>query len=52
MEKYKIIIREVLKKIVEIDAESYEEAVDEVQTDYYDQKIILGADDWVGTTIK
>lgn len=44
--KYVVTIEEVLKKEINVEAESLEEAIDKVRKDYHDCKIILTADDF------
>lgn len=48
MKTYDISITEVLKTTVEIQAETLEEAIQNVEDRYRDQKIILTADDFTG----
>lgn len=44
--KYKIEILETLSDIIEIDAKNKEEAIKKVEKMYYDQDIVLGADNF------
>lgn len=48
MKTYNITITEVLKTTVETQAETLEEAIQNVEDRYRDQKIILTADDFTG----
>lgn len=45
MAKYKISIEELLQKVVEVEAETPEEAFKKVETDYKGGKIELPAED-------
>ncbi len=49
MKKYKVTITEILKKTVEVDAEDYTEAVETVESAYFQEQIILTADDYSGS---
>lgn len=51
MKKYNIIIEETLFKIVRVSAESYDDAIDKVESLYGNQEIVLGADDFAGYEI-
>ena len=44
--KFKVKITEKLVKVVEVEAESEEEALEKVEDDYYSEKIILYPDDF------
>lgn len=48
MKTYDISITEVLKTTVETQAESLEEAIQNVKDQYHNQEIILTADDFTG----
>lgn len=53
MKKFKVVIKEVLEKELEIEAETKEDAIKKVKTEYYDAKnpdYILTADDFTGET--
>lgn len=51
--KYQVEIEEVLRKVVEIDAESADEAENKVLESYRNSEIILDAGDFIGIpTIK
>lgn len=49
--KYQIEIREELARIIEIEAIDEDEAVSKVLEDYRNEKIVLTADDFMGTEI-
>lgn len=49
--RYKIEIRELLSRVVEIEASSAEEATDIVKEMYRREEIVLDGDDYVGTEI-
>lgn len=49
--KYFVEIKETLTKIVEIEANNAEEALDVVEKQYKNSEIILVADDYVKTEI-
>lgn len=49
MGKYKVSITEYLNTIIEVEAEDEVAAQEEVERMYYDQEIILNADDYVST---
>ena len=51
MTNYKIEIQELLSRIIEIEARSAEEAIDEAREMYRAEEIVLDEDDWVGTEI-
>ena len=51
MKNYKIEIQELLSRIIEIEAQSAEEAIDKAWEMYRAEEIVLDADDWVGTEI-
>lgn len=46
MGKYTIVITEMLKKSINIEAENYVDALDKVENMYREGKIILSADDF------
>lgn len=52
MKKYKITITETLKKELEIEAGSKDEAMDLVKEKYKNEEIILTADDFVDVDFK
>ncbi len=51
MRKYRIGVTEVLSRIVEMEAESEEDAIDTVRQMYRNCSIILDASDYVETEI-
>lgn len=51
MNTYKIEIKEILSRVLEIEALTSEEAIDKVRTMYRTEKIVLDGDDYVGTEI-
>ena len=51
MKKYRIKVTEVLSRIVEIDAENEDEAVEMVRQMYRNCEIILDASDYIETEI-
>ena len=52
MQEYTVTITELLQRRVPVKANSLEEAQYKVETDYYSEKYILDADDFVRTTFK
>ena len=51
--KYKVEIEEILRRTIEVEAASKDEAEDKVQQLYRDCEIVLTADDFIGEpTIK
>ena len=51
MKTYKLELVETLSRIVEVEAESYEEALEKLEDDYNNQRIILDSNDFVGHEI-
>lgn len=51
MQIYNIEIQEFLSKVVEVKAASVEEAISKVKEMYYNEEIVLDADDYVTTEI-
>lgn len=51
MKTFKFEIIKTLSRIVEIDAESYDDALSEVHTMYSEGEIVLDADDFVNSEI-
>lgn len=49
MNIYKITVKEALERVIEVKAISYEDALEQVEYDYRNQKFILNADDWTET---
>lgn len=52
MKKFKIEIRETLQKIVEIPANSLDEAIEQIKEKYHDEDIVLYPDDHIDTLIQ
>ena len=52
MTTYKVVIREVLEKEVEVYADSKEEAVEIVEEAYADEEYVLGDTDFQGYEIE
>jgi hypothetical protein len=52
MKRYYVSVTETLNKVVSVDAESEEEAVDMVRNAYDDSVIILDSDDSCGKTVE
>ena len=46
MKDFKIEIRETLSREISVKADSYEEALEKVKNDYFDEEIVLYADDF------
>ena len=49
--KFNIVIRETLEKVIEVEAPSREEAIKEVEMMYYNEEIILDAEDFASKEI-
>ena len=49
METFKIEVKETLSRIIEIEANSVDEAFSKIQNLYKNEKIVLDADDYVET---
>lgn len=49
--EYQFEIEEKLKKTVSIEAENEQEAIDILRQKYYDEEIVLTADDYAGSEI-
>lgn len=49
--EYLFEIEEKLKKSVSIEAESEQEAIDILRKKYYDEEIVLTADDYAGSEV-
>ena len=47
--KIKIEVEETLTKVVEVEADSIEEAYDIVYNQYSEEEIVLGSEDWYDT---
>lgn len=52
MAKYKVEITEYLQRTIEVEANDENDALDKVESDYYNEKIVLSADDFTGKEIK
>lgn len=52
MKKYNIVIEETLFKVVRVSAESYDDAIDKVESLYGNQEIVLDADDFIGYELR
>ncbi len=52
MNKFKIEVKETLSKVIEIEAENVEEAIQKVSKFYKDEEIILDSEDYLDTSIK
>ena len=50
--KIKVEITETLQKIIEVEAASYDEALDLIIRKYKNSEIILDADDYIDTTFE
>ena len=46
MKDFKIEIRETLAREISVKADSYEEALEKVKNDYFDEEIVLYGDDF------
>lgn len=46
MNKFKIEIQETLQRVVEVEADSLEEALDQVDSMYQNEEIVLGEHDF------
>ncbi len=51
MNKFKIEITETLSKIIEVEADDIEEALERVETMYKEEKIILDSSDFIDKEI-
>lgn len=47
MNKYKIEIKETLSRICSVEAHSLNEAIQKIQKNYHDEKIVLDSQDFV-----
>ena len=50
--RYKVQITELLRHTTEVEAETAEEARQQVMQDYYDSTIVLSADDYVDGSVQ
>lgn len=46
MSKYRVNVEEILSRVIEVDADSEDDAEEKVKTMYNEQKIILGSEDF------
>ncbi len=51
MKTYEIVVREVLSRVVEIEADSSEEAIEKVTMMYKNEDLVLDAEDYSNTDI-
>ena len=51
MKKYNIIIEETLSKVVRVEAETEDDAIDKIESMYGNQEIVLSADDFASYQI-
>ena len=52
MEKYKIEVTEYLQRVIDVEADSEEEAIKFINDQYKNKKIVLDADDYIQTDIE
>lgn len=52
MEKFKVEIQEFLSRIIEVEAETKDEAISKVRELYRNEEIVLDSDDYVSTEIE
>ena len=52
MRVFDIEIEEVLRRVVSVEAETFEDALEEVKRMYREEEIVLTADDWQETTYR
>ena len=50
--KFDVSVTETLCRIVEVEAETWEEAWDKINDDYFHQRIVLNAQDFVDVEIE
>ena len=46
MKNFKIEVRETLAREIDVKADSFEEALEKIKNDYFDEEIVLYADDF------
>lgn len=51
MKKYKVQVTEALSRVVEVEAESEEAAIEEVERRYQEEEIVLDSDDGCGVEV-
>jgi len=52
MEKFKVEIQEFLSRIIEVEAETKDEAISKVRELYRNEEIVLDSNDYVSTEIE
>lgn len=52
MNKYKIELEEILRRVVDVDANNIDEALDKVMDMYHDEKIVLDYNDHCETSVR
>lgn len=52
MNKFKVKIVETLQRVVEVEADSFDEAEEKVRDQYRNSNIVLTSDDYIGTEFK
>lgn len=52
METFKIEVEEILSRVVEVAANSVDEAIEKIKKSYFDEELILAADDFISVDIK
>jgi len=52
MKKYQVQITETLQRIVEVEAESFDDAINKVNDQYENMEIVLDANDHIQTIIE
>ena len=50
--KYDVAIEEVLSRVIEVEAESLEDAYYKAEAMYYDEEVVLGSDDFADANIE
>ncbi len=50
--KYKVEITEYLQKTIEVEADNEDDALEKVESAYYNEEIVLSADDFTGKEMK
>lgn len=45
--KYKVVVKETLQRIIEIEAESFEEAKTLVKEQYHNEDVVLDSEDFI-----
>ena len=52
MKKFKIEVQEILQRVVEVEAETFDEALKIVNEKYSNEEIVLGSEDYIETDIR